>query len=82
MNDAGARYRASVVGVATLELVSGECSSALGVDLASVDSAPCEEFGWLYDDLFDAMASCLDLLKQRLHVGQPMLIVRLEVGVN
>lgn len=72
----------SVVGVASLELVSGKTGSACGIDLASVDSAPCDEFGGLYDDLLNTLTGCLQLLEQRLHAAQPMLVVRLEVGIN
>lgn len=72
----------SVVGVASMELISGEVGSAIGIDLASVNAAPVDEFGGLYDDLINTMAFCLKALELRLHAAQPMLIVGLEVWVD
>lgn len=76
------KYLISVVGVVTHDLVSGETSATLGIDLASLRAAPSDAFGWLYDDLLNGMAGVLKLLELRLHAAQPMLIVGLEVLVD
>lgn len=59
--------------------VGGPC---LGIDLASVRSAPFEKFVNTYIDLFGKAATLLELFDGCLHSFEPMIVVGLEFGID
>lgn len=81
------RAMIALVSGATVTVADGqggrsESRSAFGIDLASVHSAPFDEFIGVYDDLFERCSLTLEFLDRSFHASEPVIVVGLEVGIE